>query len=110
MTSGRCGHLMYSAQAENTPAAMIQNTGFCSACSPKCSQLPTLAPISCSDFLVLRAEEDGLAEAAAEQQRLERDGADEDRRDRQRDERTDHVPALLQRRAAVMTVAMIAWA
>ena len=48
MTPGRCGHLMYSAQAENTPAATRYNTGCENAASAKSHQLPNSCPISSS--------------------------------------------------------------
>ena len=108
MTSGRCGHLMYSAQAENTPAAISQNTGFCSACSAKCSQLPNARadlvqrrrgvsalkkmdspkppPNSSGSKVMAPMMTDGIASAMS--------GA-------------DHDPGLFVRRAAVVTVAMI---
>ena len=71
MTSGRCGHLMYSAQAENTPASISQNTGFSDCVQREVQPVADARADLVQRLVVLRAVEDGLAEAAAEQQRHE---------------------------------------
>ena len=58
-------------------------------------------------FVVLRIEIDGLAETAAEQQRLEGPRANDDRRNGQRDERPGHRRHLFQWRTAVVAVPVV---
>ena len=59
-------------------------------------------------LLVFGIQVDGLAEAVPEDQRLNGDGADDDRRDRQQDEGQRDHPRAFVRRTAVVPMAMIA--